>query len=96
MKKIVLTVKEFLLLKKVQDVASFAYNEPDDFIEENSDKAEFSKNPEEEMPELELETEIFDDITDSIDSYVSVMEEGEEKNEAQKLLVRFENVDENN
>ncbi len=69
MKKITLTVAQFLILVKVQNEVTFAYSEPDDYIEANAAKEGATENLDEEMPELILSTEVFDDVIDSVQHY---------------------------
>mgnify|MGYP001806830880 CR=1 FL=1 len=69
MKRVILTVAEFLILVKVQNEVTFAYSEPDEYIEANDEKKTATDDLDEEMPELVLETVIFDDVIDSVQHY---------------------------
>ena len=69
MKQVILTVAEFLILVKVQNEVTFAYSEADEYIETNADKKTATDGLDEEMPELILETEAFDDVIDSVQHY---------------------------
>ena len=94
-KKITLTVAEFLILATVKDEIGFRDDEPDEFIENNINEAELNEEDlEKEMPTLKLETDEFDDVIDSINKYVLGMKDGDEKKAAKELLTKFEAVEE--
>ena len=94
-KKITLTVAEFLILATVKDEIGFRDDEPDEFIENNINEAELNEEDlEKEMPTLKLETDEIDDVIDSINKYVLGMKDGDEKKAAKELLTKFEAVEE--